>query len=342
MALIKREFETLLNTYGTEQSGCLSDLLDTSHDMVSRWKNHIVTNEGGASRNMRIDENMIFSYRPESGAERQADITEFAFSQLCHRLGVPPSYISKCIEAGKTRLALENYSAWANDFDKGILVRENDGVVRAVLSDSYSPFDSFQVLRALEYTIPKEYELSAAHLTEDRLHLRFVNYTPLPIDDISPVYAGFTVSSSDVGRGALSIVFFLYRFVCKNGVVMSSAGGVLFKQSHIGSKMTESKLTVFSRAFMNMDKLVKNAVDLIGINSKAILKDYELNMYLEKARRDMKLSEKSMDKLNLLIGEYGSSRMGVINSVAELAQDFSLDTRIDMESWSGNLLSRAV
>lgn len=87
------------------------------------------------------------------GKKKEADISEFAFSQLCSRMGVPANYIKKCFANGKEDLAIQNFRAWANDTENNLLVRENDGVVRAVLSDSYTPFDSYQVLRALKYTV---------------------------------------------------------------------------------------------------------------------------------------------------------------------------------------------
>lgn len=87
--------------------------------------------------------------------------------------------------------------------------------MRAVLSDSYTPFDSYKVLKTLNNTVDSNiYKPSQVYLSTDRLHIRFVNHEPLPIDnDGSPLYAGFTVDSSDVGRGSLNMKFFIYRSV---------------------------------------------------------------------------------------------------------------------------------
>lgn len=106
----------------------------------------------------------------EHGETKSSDISEFAFGQLCTRLGVPASYVKKCFDNGKINLD--------NTVDSNI------------------------------------YKPSQVYLSTDRLHIRFVNHEPLPIDnDGSPLYAGFTVDSSDVGRGSLNMKFFIYRSV---------------------------------------------------------------------------------------------------------------------------------
>lgn len=339
--ILKQDFETLVNTQGVKNCN-MANLLEQSRELTKHWKNYIVDNENGV--NFQIDEEQRFNYLTEQGERRSGDISEFAFQQLCTRLGVPASYVKKCFQTGKVSLALDNFHAWAGDMDKKILVREHDGEVRAVLSEDYSPYDSFKVLKALNNTVDnKIYEPSQMFLSTDRLHVRFVNHNPLPIDnDNSPLYAGFTVDSSDVGRGSLNMKFFIYRFACRNGLVISKIGGTLFRQNHIGSKIEGGKLELFNRALLNIDKLSGQAVELIHENKKTLLKDYELEMYLEKVKREMKLSEKGQDKLRELIDStYDHSKWGIISGITELAQDYTLDTRIKMENWAGDLFAEA-
>ena len=60
------------------------------------------------------------------------------------------------------------------------------------------------------------YEANQAFLSEDRVHLRFVDFNnPLPVQN-DKLYSGFTVSISDIGSGALCIKYFVYRFACRN------------------------------------------------------------------------------------------------------------------------------
>ena len=171
--------------------------------------------------------------------------------------------------------------------------------------------------------------------------VRFVDFTPIPVNDGSPLYLGFTVSSSDVGRGSLNAKMMIYRSVCTNGLLISSMGGTLYKQHHIGEAMSESKLNVFNKMLADIDTIGSQIVGNISTCRKETLKDYEMKMYLEKAKREMKLSEKSMEKLqDLISGTYEPTKWGIINGVTELAQDFTLETRLDMEHWAGEFFAK--
>lgn len=344
MAILNSGFETLVNTRSVDEQVTLKGLMEQSREMDRKWQNQIVLNE--EKTNFSINDDLQFVYQPVSGEQRTVDITDNAFSQLCTRMGVPAKYIKKCFAAGKSELAIENFRAWEKESAGNMLVREYDGVARAVLSDSYAPFDSYRVLRALNYTMDtNRFVPTQVFMAADKMHIRFVDYNPLPISsESSPLYAGIILSSNSVGMGSLSMKFFIYRSVCKNGMAISSMGGTLFRQNHIGEKMTDSKIAVFNRAFSDIDRLSEMAISLVKDNRQKHLKDYELEMYLQKAKHEMKLSEKSIDKLKLLVGENGTyepTKWGFINGITELAQDFTLDTRYEMENWAGELFIKA-
>lgn len=337
MAIIAQNFETLATGHGTKNCD-INTLLEQSREISRTWQNHIVKNEEKV--NFSLDQDLRFHYTTELQEKKDTDITQFAFSQLCARIGVPGKYIDKCYKSGKQDLALQNFQAWADEAKGNMLVRENDGVVRAVLSDSYAPFDSYKVLRTLKYTVnTKRYQPTQVYLSEDKLVVRFVDFTPLPVKDGSPLYVGFAVTSSDVGRGALSMKMFLYRSVCTNGLLVSSGNGTLYKQSHIGENMTESKMQVFQRAFNNIDLVTGEMVEIIKKNRERSLKDFEMQIFVEKAKRELKLSKEQSEQFENLVGVYEPTRWGIVNSVTELAQKFSLDRRIELEEWAGNFFT---
>lgn len=343
MAIINSEVERL-EQHKVDDAVTLRTLMDKSRDMDKKWNNHIVINENNP--NFSVSDDLRLVIKPYRGEEKTLDITDNAFSQLCTRMGVPARYIKKCFDAGKSKLAIENFRAWEKENVGNMLIRESDGVARAVLSDSYTPFDNYRVLRALNYTVDtKRFIPTQVFMSQEKLHIRFVDYTKLPISDGSgsPLYAGFILSSNNIGSGSLSLKYFIYRSVCKNGMAISSFGGTLFRQNHIGEKMSDSKIALFNRAFMDMDKLSEMSISLVKENCGEKLKDFEMKMYLEKAKRELKLSEKSVDKLQVLVGENGTyepTTWGFINGITELAQDFTLDTRYDMEQWAGELFTR--
>lgn len=340
MAIINQEFETLAYGHGTKNCDMVT-LLEQSREISRTWKNHIVRNEERV--NFGLDKDLKFHYTTEQGESRKSDISQFAFSQLCARMGVPASYIGKCFKSGKEELALQNFRAWADEANKDMLVRENKGIVRAVLSENYAPFDSYKVLRTLKYTVDtKRFQPTQVYLAEDKMCVRFVDFNKLPIDDGSPLYLGFNVSSSDVGRGSLNIKMMIYRSVCTNGLLISSGNGTLYRQAHIGEKMTESKMQVFQRAYNNIDIIAGEFIRDIEICRNRTLKDFEVSLYLEKAKREMKLSKEKSEELEVLIGSYEPTKWGIVNSITELAQNFTLDKRIEMEEWAGDLFTSSV
>lgn len=341
--IIKQPFETLMKNGGRfiQNEIKLDELAKESDKLCKDWENYYCNNENGV--NFKITDDMKFIYKTTDGMDRKADITEFAFTQLCARIGVPASYIKKCFDEGKTKLAITNFKEWTTECNKTFLVREHDGVVRAILSDSYKMFDCNKVVKSLQNTVDVEkYKANEVFLSEDKLMVRFINRTPMQIkNEKSPIYSGFTVSSSDVGRGALAMHYFIYRQICQNGMIVTEKNGTLFKQAHIGANMTDGKIALFHKAFMDIDYLDKYAIENIRKNQETMLKDYELNMYIEKIKRELKLSKKGQENLEDLIQHtYGQTRWGVLNSITELAQKYTLDTRVEFEAFAGNTMMR--
>lgn len=159
--------------------------MEQSKEISYTWKNHIVRNVDQV--NFSLDWDLRFYYETEDRQKKEADITQFAFSQLCARIGVPGKYIDKCYKSGKEELALQNFRAWADETNGNMLIRENDGVIRAVLSGEYAPFDNYKVLRSLKYTVDtKRFQPTQVYLSEDNMVVRFVDLKKLPVTDGSP------------------------------------------------------------------------------------------------------------------------------------------------------------
>lgn len=342
--ILRHSDEVLVSTHRKEDAVTLRYLAEQARELGRGWENNQVLNSGGS--HFQVMDDLSLQFINDRGENKTMDMTETAFSQLCTRLGVPPKYIQKCADAGKHDLVMQNFREWAADYKDPMVIREHGGVARAVMSVNYVPFESYKILRELSHTVDsKRFVPAQVYLSTDKLHVRFVDFTPLSIPgEKSPVYAGFCVDSSDVGRGSLSMKYFLYRLACTNGLMISRGAGTLFRLWHSGEVMTASKIEKFCTAMRDIDKLTGEAVELIGYSQGRMLKGYELEFFLEKARREMKLSEKSVEKIQYLMGEdgpYNQSKWGLINSVTELARDFTLDRRVELESWAGDLLYKA-
>lgn len=343
--ILEMSDEVLVSTRKAEADVTLRALADQAKEIGRGWKTNTVVNKNG--RNFELSDDMKLVIINDRGEEKAMDMTDTAFSQLCTRLGVPAQYLRKCAKAGKVDLVRQNFDGWSNDHKVDFVVREHDGVARSVMSTEYAPYDSYKILRELSHTVDsKRFVPAQVHLSTDRLHVRFVDFTALPINgDKSPLYAGFTIDSSDVGRGALAMRYFLYRLVCTNGLMISKGGGDLFRLRHSGEKMTESKMQRFVNSMRDVDLLTKTAVEVIGENQSHNLRPFELEALTEKAKNKLTLSEKAIERMQYLMSEdgpYDMTRWGFINSLTEVAQNYTLDTRIEMESYAGDMLYKGV
>lgn len=102
--------------------------------------------------------------------------------------------------------------------------------------------------------------------------------------------------------------------------------------------MKDGKIRKISEAIGQVDTIKKDIKIQIE-KSRRILNPFEYDVCLNKAKRELKLSEKSVEKLNNLVGEtYERTNWGFMNGITELAQDFSLETRMEMEGFAGDLL----
>lgn len=336
--ILNPQFEIITDK---SKDGCdFAKVLTASRDISESWNNGYIDNS--RKRNFQIDDNLNFHYTTMAGEERQSDITEFAFTQLCARIGVPASYVKKCFNSGKQDLALENFRKWADEEKGTMLVREQGGVVRAVLSENYRTYDGYQALRTMKHTIDfNRYIIKQYRLTEDNLFIRFVEHEPFMTDHNSPLFLGFVVRNSDIGKAAFSVQFSIYRQVCTNGMTVQQMGGTLYRQSHIGEGMNDSKIIVMKRCLRDIDTVAAAVKQKILASRKTNLKDYEVTFYIQKAKQELKLSEKATEELKEFVsGVYEPTQWGIINGVTELAQRFTLDTRLQMETWAGDMLAK--
>lgn len=321
----------------------LLDLAEKAREIGKGWKDNTVINESG--RNFEITDDLKLQIINDRGVEKSMDMTYTAFSQLCTRLGVPAQYLRKCAKTGKMDLVRENIRGWADKNCGNFVVREHGGVARSVVSTDYTPYTSDKILRALSHTVDKKrFVPEGVYLSTDRLHVRMVDFNPLPIKgESSPLYAGFCVDSSDVGRGSLNMKFFIYRLACTNGLMVSKGGGTLFRLHHVGERMTESKIEKFAHSMRDIDRITGQTVEIIGDNQNRKLSYVEAEALLEAVKGKLSLSEIAVEKMRFLMskdGAYDMSRWGLINSLTEVAQKYTLDTRIDIENFAGDMLYR--
>ena len=323
----------------------LNTLIEHSNDIQSKCSDFMVREVNDS--NMRFCEDMSLRYLPfdESGV-RNPSMTQYSFSQLCGKLGIPTQYIVKCFNSGRVDLAMDNVNDWMSDYNKDLFIREYDGKVRGVLSDRFAVCDTPDILSVIDDVLDLDrFKIKGSFMNEERLHLRLIEKTMLPIDG-EDLFAGMTIDSSDVGRSRLMVNFFIFKQICTNGLCISKGSGQLFCQKHIGITASDFH-DEFLQSMKNYDAVCEEVTNLIIDSKEKVLdvniksSDEVIQSVISNIKNMTRLSDDSANKVIQLMldGTYESNKWGMINAITQVAQDFTLERRIELERIAGNILT---
>lgn len=296
-----------------------------------------------------VDVERRFMFEDQNEDYQDFVCSQFAFNQLCAKIGVPSSYIDKCLGAKMFSLAEENVKSWLSLYGKDLFVRTYDDRIRGILSGRFSVCDTHVILDSiLDSGFPVEdYNIKGFFLDENFFHVRFVSKNKLPIDD-EDLFIGVTISSSDVGRSNLIASMFVWKQVCTNGLIIPKSAGTLYRQKHLGLTAEEFQ-TEFTNSLQYIPSLTKGIIDHINeaqnnaLDPKIFLEEANFNKFIDSVKSSTNLSEEDSKKVaNLMIdGTYPKTKFGLINSITQVAQDFTLTRRIELERIAGELLLAA-
>lgn len=321
----------------------LDSLMNEAFEIRTLSNDYMV--KRATSKNIRYNDQAGITFIDENNDIRSFPVSKFALSQLCTKIGVPTRYLEKCISSGRLELAKDNVNSWLEDYNKDLFIREYNGGVRGVLSSKYSVCDSHEILRVVSDAVDSsKYNVKGSFLNEERLHVRLISKEMLPIED-EDLFAGLFIDSSDVGRSTLTVKFGIYKQVCTNGLVIAKKDGILFEQKHINISADEFHLGLVN-SLSSVDMLTEEAI--WGIRrAKNKLNHWDVNSehpeeiqeFVGYIRQQTNLSENSANKvINLMQTKYDDNRWGLINSITEVAQDFTLERRLELERIAGSLL----
>lgn len=204
-------------------------------------------------------------------------------------------------------------------------------------------------------------EIISCDITETHLYLKVINKTMKA--EIVPgdvVQAGFVISNSEIGLGALKVEPLVYRLVCKNGMISKD---LAHKKYHTGKQVedTDNAYELYSDAtlaaddkayFMKVQDIVSAAVD-----------EAKFNLTVDKMRTAMsiktgdnpvqtvevlgdryvlnKLERTSILRHFIMGNDY--SHFGLVNAVTRSSQDASDYNRAtELERIGGTLLDEGV
>lgn len=317
------------------------ELSDKAHAIQNKCKDFNISNASFNNIRFDGDSGQLIYVPDETSTPRRVPMSKHSMSQLCNKIGVPVRYMDKCLDSGMTDLATENINSWLQDFGKNLFVREHDSRARGILSDRYMALDTPDILDVLGEVIdPHEYSTKGFFLTEERFHARIVQNHMMRVDN-EDLFAGVQVDSSDVGRSTLIVRFFIFKQVCTNGLCISKGGGILFEQRHVGISLDDFR-SEFKTSMSRIPDLITNAADMIELGRKEkvnLLSENDLTAFTDRLKLTTKLSDEAMGKvINLMQERYSTTRWGLVNSLTEVAQDYTLERRLELEKIAGEIL----
>lgn len=302
-------------------------LLDKANEIQAKCSDHPVR-----ANDIRMDNDLKLNFE-----DHKIPMSDLATGHLCGKLQVPSRYFNRLVDAGQNDLAAQNINCWLEDNPKNLFLREYNGRIRGVLSGSYSVYDAPEILKSVsEVFDPNTFKLKGSFINEERLHLRLIENTMLDIEG-EDLFAGITLDSSDVGRSGLSVRFFIWKQVCTNGLVIAKSSANLFRQKHIGITHDDfaAGLTEGLQTFYELK-------DSIAESIKATAKipaNEDIEELLEEIKERTNLSDDAATEvIEYMHTKYDSTLWGMINGITEVAQKYTLERRIELETIAGNML----
>lgn len=218
-------------------------------------------------------------------------LNDVSFRQICSKYNIPIRY-ARLMREQRPGLFELNVNNWLRKDDKNFFLRSylnvfddemDGGILRAFLSDKYSPFENItlatsvlKVLKSHVETTGQRIQVERCDLDEKKLYMRFVapdihqDAKSVLVDYQNPetkeggknIITGFVISNSEVGHGRTLIAPRAIVDACRNGLIWYNEG---FAKNHLGARLDEgnfewSDQTIAANANL-ITKQVKDALE---------------------------------------------------------------------------------
>lgn len=340
----------VLTTFDVAPTDGLQILRERANEVQEYCHDHILKDVSLKNMALSFKDCFESSFVDDSKEVQTHKFSDFSFGQLCTKLGVPPKYMLKCATSGYPELAIDNLNTWVDDYGKDLLFRVYKDKIRGVLSNRYSIFDTPDIIDIVDdATKGLNLYVKSYFLNEERFHARIVQQEKMKING-EDLFAGIQIDSSDVGRSTLMVNFFIFKQICTNGLCISKGKANLFTQKHISicsddfREELKSSLKCLPQLIEEYSYVIQRSAmqySILGSKYSATQEDRDrlLENLVQKLKSRTKLSDEGVSKvINLAENKYGLSDWGVINSITEVAQDYTLERRIELEKIAGSML----
>ncbi len=340
---MKQGFKTIQELYQK-----LEEQRENRKDMIADTRSLIINSVDGISSLSVSTGDDVISYV----------VSDVAHRQIADRLGIPFKYYDR-MRLEYPVLLDQNINGWLMKNPEKRMLRTMDGRLRAFLSDRYRRLDNLELV---DHVLPviaqmKGCSIESCDITETHLYMKIINRTmkaELTPGDV--VQAGFVISNSEIGLGALKVEPLVYRLVCRNGMISKD---LAHKKYHAGRQVedTDNAYELYSDEtlaaddkayFLKVQDIVSAAVDEARFN--LTVDKMRASMNVPTGDNPVKTVEVLGDKyilnkteratiLRHFIMSNDYTAFGLVNAVTRSSQDISDYNRAtELERLGGTIL----
>jgi hypothetical protein len=298
-------------------------------------------------------------------------INDIAHGQIGEFAGIPAKYYERMKTEAPALLA-KNVNHWLSGNPTPRLIRTMDGTVRAMLSDRYRPLENEDLAEAVLPVIQDlGLDIMSCDVTERRLYIKVVdprvtrelkaaggawgdgNHNIIKLRTAMPAV---TISNSEVGMGALSVLGGLYDGFCSN---LASFGERSARKYHAGAKhelvgeelyallSPETRRVSDQALWMQIRDTVKIAFDRARFDQLVDKVEGTIHDKVEDPVQVVSLASKKFGVteehgksiLRHLVEGGSLSRFGLYNAITRASQDIeSYDEATRLEAIGGKII----
>ena len=330
----------------------LEEQRENRKDIIADTRSLIVTSSDGVTTLSVSTGNDILSY----------SVSDVAHRQIADRLGIPFKYYDR-MRMEYPDLLDRNVNGWLQKNPEKRMLRTLDGKLRAFLSDRYRRLDNLELV---DHVLPviaqmKGCSIESCDITETHLYMKIINRTmkaELTPGDV--VQAGFVISNSEIGLGALKVEPLVYRLVCRNGMISKD---LAHKKYHAGRQVedTDNAYELYSDEtlaaddkayFLKVQDIVSAAVDEARFS--LTVDKMRASMNVPTGDNPVKTVEVLGDKyilnkteratiLRHFIMSNDYTAFGLVNAVTRCSQDIpDYNRATELERLGGTILDESV
>jgi hypothetical protein len=306
----------------------------------------------------------------EVDGQEELAVNDLAHRQIGEHAGIPAVYYDKMRKEAPDLLA-DNVNRWFRDEPANRLVRTMEGTVRAFLSDKYKPIENEDMARAtLPALLELDLDIMSSEITERRFYIKAVdkkvtrelakiggNFGDGKHVILRTVSPALTISNSEVGFGAASVLGGVYDAFCSN---LASFGERSVRKYHVGGRneigadetyavlSDETKKLTDQATLAQMADVVKAAFDRARFDSLVAkiegtqadkIEGDPVKVVSFAAKRFGLNETEGKDVLRHLIEGASLTRFGLYNAITRASQDVpDYDRASELERTGGKII----